>query len=102
MTWVDWAVGGTFESGCLFFMGDCSCLCVVILSVGCLGLMGNKSFSSASFWVEIVQFFIAGFVVSLMLAWLGVVGWLNDLLFGVFTASLVFIDQRLVARFRTP
>ena len=64
--------------------------------------MGRKSFSSTAFWGEIFQFFIAGFVVSLMLAWLGVVGWLKYLLFGVFIASLVFIDQRLVARFRKP
>ena len=64
--------------------------------------MGQKSVSSAVFRVEIVQFFIAGFVVSLMLAWLGVVGWLKCFLLGLFTASLVFIDQRLVARFRKP
>lgn len=42
------------------------------------------------------------FFVGLMVGWPGVVGWLNYPLFGVFTASLVFIDQRLVARFKKP
>lgn len=66
--------------------------------------MGQKSFSTAAFWGKTFQFFIAGFVASLILDWLAVVGWLKYkyLLFGVFTASLVFIDQRLVARFRRP
>lgn len=64
--------------------------------------MSRKSPVLATFGLELLHWFIAGFVVSLMLGWLGVVGWLNYLLFGVFTASLVFIDQRLVARFRKP
>ena len=64
--------------------------------------MSRKSPVLATFGFELLQWFIAGFVVSLILAWLGVVGWLKYLLFGVFTASLVFIYQRLVARFRKP
>ena len=54
------------------------------------------------FRADVFQWFIAGFVASLILEWLAVVGWLKYLFFGVFTASLVFIDQRLVARFKTP
>ena len=38
------------------------CFCVVVFSAGCPGLVGHKSFSSAVFWVEIVQFFIADFL----------------------------------------
>ena len=64
--------------------------------------MSRKSPVLATFGLEVFHWFIAGFVVSLMLGWLGVVGWLKYLLFGVFTASLVFIYQRLVARFRKP
>ena len=64
--------------------------------------MSRKSPVLATFWLELLQWFIAGFVVSLMLGWLGVVGWLKYLLFGVFTVSLVFFYQRLVARFRKP
>ena len=64
--------------------------------------MSRKSPVLATFGLEVLHWFIAGFLVSLMLGWLGVVGWLKYLLFGVFTASLVFICQRLLARFRKP
>ena len=98
-SWLRWTVDG---APALLNVALFPCICAVVLSAGCSGLMGQKSVSSAVFRVEIVQFCIAGFVVSLVLALLGVVGWLNYHLFGVFTASLEFIDQRLVARFRTP
>ena len=54
------------------------------------------------FRADVLQWFIAGFVASLILDWLAVIGWLKYLLLGAFTASLVFIYQRLVARFRKP
>ena len=50
------------------------CLCVVVLSASRSCLMGPKSFSAAAFWIEIFQFFIAGFAASLILDWLAVVG----------------------------